>query len=142
MRPCERETRLRAKHMWSCKVVYYISTFISARESGVIRRTKLKDIQAWSRVTKRNTDEQTGTNSLSQYSGFSILFYMESLSCTYMHCTHTHARLYSHACAHTEIVQTLKCKSNLKKATTVLRKCQPDSRTLIILIRAIWLTHP
>lgn len=51
--------------MQSCEVIYYISTFISARESQVIRRTKLKDIQACSRVSRRNSDDQTCTDSLS-----------------------------------------------------------------------------
>lgn len=38
-----------SQNMWSYKVIYYISTFISARESRLIKRTKLKDIQACSR---------------------------------------------------------------------------------------------
>lgn len=53
-----------SQNMWSCKVIYYFSTFISTREGPVIRMTELKDIQACSRKSVKGT-LMTATNSLS-----------------------------------------------------------------------------
>lgn len=121
----------KAEGLSTCEVAksFIIFQHLSQRQRGVIRKTKLKDIQAW----RGESLKGTVTSGPTQTASLSVRGLRRA------------SRAQIHACACTyacgAIVQTLKCKEAIKGPQQCRESTTSNCRTLILLIRTIWLTH-